>query len=49
MKEIALLFTGIGIGYLYCKAKAEAANARKLEEAKVCSHCGGTGKEPATA
>jgi hypothetical protein len=45
MKEIALLFTGIGIGYLYCKARSEAATARKLEEAKVCSHCGGTGKE----
>lgn len=47
MKEIALLFTGMGIGYLYCKARMEGQAAKKLDEAKVCSHCGGNGKEPA--
>ena len=46
MKEIALLFTGIGIGYLYCKARSEAAASKKLQEAAACKHCGGSGKEP---
>jgi len=47
MKEIALLGIGIGIGYLYCKARMEAMHAKKLEEAAKCSRCGGNGKEPA--
>lgn len=49
MKEIALLGIGIGIGYLYCKARMEAAANKKLQEATTCSHCKGSGKEPAAA
>lgn len=45
MKEIALLFTGIGIGYLYCKARVAAQAA----EVPPCHHCKGTGKEPKEA
>jgi hypothetical protein len=47
MKEVTLLFVGIGIGYLYCKARSEALANKKLEAAAVCTRCGGNGKEPA--
>jgi hypothetical protein len=49
MKEIALLGIGIGIGYMYCKARMEAAANKKEREAAICTHCKGTGKEPAAA
>jgi hypothetical protein len=49
MKEIALLGIGIGIGFMYCKARMEAAANRKEQEAALCSRCKGTGKEPAAA
>lgn len=42
MKEISLLIIGMGIGYMYCKARMAA----KAAEVVPCTHCKGSGKEP---